>query len=504
MNPRTATSTVIPRERPALLLRPPQGEDESFPAYLTRLSTANQLTGVRALAKRLKLSEGELMTMESSVLQRLLSGDRSQAAAHREQYRHTPELLPLRSYASTTTSICLLCFKEGRLHSMLWDRPLTIICAIHQVCLIDRCPDCRQPISHRRAHIYFCTCGTDWRKCPQPSKPTWLDCLYELFAPWRLKESLEPVEHIDRERRSLVVLLNFLLPLSAEKGTRNRKGRPESSMKLDLSLIGDIGNLLDEWPVNFQRRVLEIHEISRHLIWKLLLRISKLKLTKLRAAIKTALQERRHDNRVRTLAQKDPQQIGPIRSVTEIMEVTGMECATVLKAIRTGIIKCTIIHSGLPRAKRHITVSMADSRRLRALHRCSIGYQSAASHIGCPMKYLRLFVLLGELPVSQYTRHWGAWYFRVKHLNQLMSRLKAMAVPESLASNPLTPLASATPRIANGSPTPVWTEFTRAVLGGQVRLYHMAGAGTGFASLAVQTSDLPISHRGRRRLPSGD
>jgi hypothetical protein len=181
-----------------------------------------------------------------------------------------------------------------------------------------------------------------------------------------------------------------------------------------------------------------------------------------------------------------------------------MECATVLKAIRTGIIKCTITHSGLPRARRHITVSMADSRRLRALHRCSIGYQSAASLIGCPVKYLRLFVLLGELPVTQYTQHWGAWYFRVKHLNQLMSRLKALAVPESLASNPLTLLASATPRIANGSPTPVWTGFTRAVLRGQVRLYQMADAGTGFASLAVQTSDLPISYRDGRRLSFED
>jgi hypothetical protein len=120
------------------------------------------------------------------------------------------------------------------------------------------------------------------------------------------------------------------------------------------------------------------------------------------------------------------------------------------------------------------------------------------------VKYLRLFVLLGELPVTQYTQHWGAWYFRVKHLNQLMSRLKALAVPESLASNPLTLLASATPRIANGSPTPVWTGFTRAVLRGQVRLYQMADAGTGFASLAVQTSDLPISYRDGRRLSFED
>jgi hypothetical protein len=334
-------------------------------------------------------------------------------------------------------------------------------------------------------------------------KPIWLQRLYEIFAPWRLKQSFGPMEHIEREGRSLVILLNFLPPPSGEHVGRRRVGRNESLRKLDLSLIGDIGNLLDEWPMNFQRRVLEIHGVSRHFVSKLLLRISSLQLTTLRTTIKAALQERRRANRVLELARKDPQEVAPITTVKEIVNITGMERPTVLKAIRRGIIKCTTNSDG-GRGRQQITVSMAESRRLRALHRCSLGYVSAASFLNCPVKYLRLFVLLGELPVTQYTPHWGAWFFRVKHLTRLVSRLKALALPKDLASNPLTPLTSAKPGMLKGSPTPVWTSYARAIFGGQVRLYHMDGGLKGCASLAVQISDLPISQRNRRRLPPGN
>lgn len=413
MNHRIVGNSVAPLDSPALLLRPSKGEDESFLGYLTRLSTANHLTGRRALAKRLKLSEGELVTMEPSALQRLLLGDRSQADAHCERYRHAPELLLMRIDNCTTTRICPLCFKEGRLHSTQWDRPLTIICPIHQLCLIDRCPSCRQPISHRRAHIYVCTCGADWRKCPQSSKPAWLDRLYELFAPWRLKKPLEPVEHFDRERRSLVVLLNFL-PI-VEQGTRSRKGRPESSMKLDLSLIGNIGNLLGDWPANCERRVLEMHEISRRFIWKLVLRMSKLQLAELRNAVKAPLRQKRRKNQLLEVAQRKFQQPGPISTIGELMQLTGLAQVTIWKAIGAGTIKCTISGRGKSRTYKRITVPMADSKRLRALSRCSVGYAAAARYLKCPIAYIRLLVLWGELPSIQYTKCLSTWRFRVKH-----------------------------------------------------------------------------------------
>lgn len=503
MNHRTVGNSEAPLDSPALLLRPSKGEDESFPAYLTRLSTVNRLTGTRALAKRLKLSEGELLTLEPLALQRLLHGDRSLANEHRELYRNRPDLLPLRPDSFQITRICPMCFKAGCLHPKLWDRPLTIICEIHQVCLLDRCPACRRLISHRRAHVNFCSCGTDFRKCVQLPKPPWLDLLYEIFAPWRVKEPFDPMEHIDRERRSLVVLLNFLLSPSSEKVAVRRKGRIESIRTLDLSLIGDIGNLLGEWPVNFERRVLEMHEISRRFIWKLVLRMSKLQLAELRNAVKATLRQKRRNNLLLEVAQRQFQQPGPISTIGELMQLTGLAQVTIWKAIGAGTIKCTISGRGKSRTYKRITVPMADSKRLRALSRCSVGYAAAARYLNCPMAYVRFLVLWGELPSIQYTKCLSTWRFRVKHLKQLMSRLNALAGPERVATGPLCTLADATPRTVCGSPTQAWKTFTRDILEGKVRLYRVGGEATDFASLAVQISNLPIRPRRKRQLSSG-
>ena len=505
MNPRTATNTVSSQERPALLLRPPQGEDESFPAYLTRLRTVNGLTGILTLARRLRLSEGELVTLEPAALQGLLHGDRSQAAAHCRRYRRrTSQLLRTRADNSTATRICPLCFRDGRLHPMHWDRPLTIICAVHQLCLIDRCSECRRPISHRRAHMYFCVCGADFRKCSQSPKPLWLDCLYQLFAPWRLREALERLELLDRERRSLVILLKFLTPLPVLLGTRICHSRSDSCMKLDLSLIGEIGNLLSEWPVNFQQRVLDMYEISRDLIWGLKLRISKLQLVRLRNAIKATLDQRRRDNRLHQMEQREFQRPGPISTMEELVQLTGTSERTIVKAIAAGTIKGTIVERGKQKTYKRITVAMPESRRLRALSRCSIGYASAARHIGCLPLYIRLFVLWGDLPSIQYTQCPLTWRFRVKHLNQLMSKLNALAGPARVATGPLCTLANATPRSVRRSPTLAWKTFTRDILEGKVRLYRIGGEVTDFSSLAVQIGNLPIGLGAKRRLLSGE
>jgi hypothetical protein len=156
--------------KPLLLLRPPQGDEESFPGYITRLCVANRLAGAASLAKLFGLSFGALMMMDPHVFRQIVRGELALGDIPSEQYGRLLAVAKKLRGASYT-KICPRCFKEERFHSRRWDWETSVACEIHGVRLLGNCPQCGERISHLRRHLYICRCGMDWRCCVTPHAP---------------------------------------------------------------------------------------------------------------------------------------------------------------------------------------------------------------------------------------------------------------------------------------------------------------------------------------------
>lgn len=64
--------------------------------------------------------------------------------------------------------ICPVCIREtGHIH-WVWDLVPVTICPNHKIVLLDKCPNCRKPISWNRKGLGACRCGCNWLDTSPP------------------------------------------------------------------------------------------------------------------------------------------------------------------------------------------------------------------------------------------------------------------------------------------------------------------------------------------------
>ena len=456
--------------KPLLLLRPPQGDGESFPGYITRLCEENRIPGAGPLARMVGLSYTELVMLDPQVFKQIINGYRSLLSIQPGQYRLLSGLTRNRLGVSTDTRICPQCFKEGKYHLMRWDWPLSVTCQIHDFCLMDYCPQCGVRISHLRCHTYLCRCGMDWRCCVTPPAPPWLSFFYHIFAPWRERETLEERELIYQEHEALRLLVVYLASLKSTKRELPRKPAGRTLGKLDLKLLDDIDALLKEWPACFQWQVIILEKLAPWPLSDMIKSGSRLGLSVLTSAAKGALKSTRHREGQKRSDCAIRQRPASVSSISNFAKPSG-------------------------RARGAFSSVIASRPNLKITQ--------AAEHLGCSPYFLNLLARAAAAPGIGFSQRSIA-QLQLSDLDHLAGRLDALSVHEEKSDVTLKALCETIATYGDRCHSRRWILFLKRVMAGSIPLFRLADSPLGLSSLAVRDSDLPAPRwPKRRRLATG-
>ncbi|WP_437191524.1 TniQ family protein [Planctomicrobium sp. SH527] len=93
----------------------------------------------------------------------------------------------LRFFRRGTSPVCPECLRaESVYERLLWSFTPLPICSVHRAITIDRCPDCRWPLSSTRLDIWRCRCGQLLTDTQQVVIPVHLQSLSENVQGWLL------------------------------------------------------------------------------------------------------------------------------------------------------------------------------------------------------------------------------------------------------------------------------------------------------------------------------
>ena len=140
---------------PKLLIRTIPKSNESWPGYLLRLCMANEFTGLKDLARILKISTLELIASPpDQVLPKfgiqwdsIISKSTVITRTTQNKARGAALLKSIgRSRFGRVCSACLTEDGECPHFRAIWDNPCQLVCQKHQLFLVDSCPKCNQQI----------------------------------------------------------------------------------------------------------------------------------------------------------------------------------------------------------------------------------------------------------------------------------------------------------------------------------------------------------------------
>jgi hypothetical protein len=150
--------------------------DESLMGFALRMASANRLNGLYGLAPLFNADRLFHLSIRHAPLIIWLfdappcSLDRNTATLQTvcgksvwQIYGHVvmrPYLLRLRR-----PQLCPRCLGELGYVRTMWDFTFACCCPNHELLLIERCPQCGKSISWHRKHLFFCSCGQDFRRC---------------------------------------------------------------------------------------------------------------------------------------------------------------------------------------------------------------------------------------------------------------------------------------------------------------------------------------------------
>jgi len=96
----------------------------------------------------------------------------------------------LRFFRRGTSPVCPECLLEEPVYErLLWSFAPLPICSVHGVALVDRCPDCRRPLSPSRLDIRRCRCGRSLLDVQQITLPDHTASLCKTVQGWLLGET---------------------------------------------------------------------------------------------------------------------------------------------------------------------------------------------------------------------------------------------------------------------------------------------------------------------------
>jgi hypothetical protein len=155
--------------------------------------------------------------------------------------------------------VCPECLSESQYCRKQWDFSAVTSCPIHQIMLVEECPECGNPITWFRKSVSQCRCGSDWRQIQTACLPETETVVSRLiYKGFRIPcpqintpEGNNPLYNID-----LPSLLSglFLIASQQEGHCADTTGKHivpgRTSVEVHRRLLRAF-SVFDNWPANF-------------------------------------------------------------------------------------------------------------------------------------------------------------------------------------------------------------------------------------------------------------
>jgi hypothetical protein len=266
-----------------LLRRPRPYPDESLAGYIIRLTQANyysspkwifQISGLRARGIYANVFNREkddlsrlsnISDVEAGILWSMaFPANTFSYPKVVKQVKVFDHVVPTDALNRQQIKLCPICLQEKLYYRFFWELSVVSACALHHCLLIDRCPQCQEPIHWSRPKIAICSCQFDWRSFqPQALESehiTLSSLIYKLChlggSPLEnnlIVSSDNPVTQLNLG--SLVNLLVSLLRFCRLPGIRYQVFPPkQASLGFSFQSLSEFERvfaLLKNWPDNF-------------------------------------------------------------------------------------------------------------------------------------------------------------------------------------------------------------------------------------------------------------
>lgn len=157
---------------------------------------------------------------------------------------------------SQCSPVCPQCLSDEGMAQEAWSHALITACPVHQTELLNRCPQCAEPICLTRRVLMHCGCGYDYRHAVSKPAPAFSAGLSALLtnaaAPSRqaLPELLNQLTFEPLLPAFLVMLAKAQGRMFGSLPLKLRFGA-SSSFEDSLVMVGHLESLLGDWPQRF-------------------------------------------------------------------------------------------------------------------------------------------------------------------------------------------------------------------------------------------------------------
>lgn len=477
--------------KPLLLRRPIPDAKEGIGEYLTRLCSENRLDGPAALARRLRLSYGQLVEFGSKGFREVLCGRAKLVSPKPGEIVET--LSGKESFlrgVRTQTRVCPCCLSEEGVADKSWSWPLTLACDQHGSWLLDRCPRCSEEISLLRRRQFACDCGYDFRSAQMQPAEHWLGNFYEIFSPGRFGQSQDGGGILESEQRAYLILRSLLASDEKKLDARLRQvaGATLSLMRSDQ--LDRLKEMMLNWSTWIPQRMECIAEANIQSAKRLIRQMNALGSSELLAVASgasDAIEAKRKAERL-----KEGFEDRRIRSVQEFSRITGLHIRTIKGLIATGYIKNSTFTEG-ESGRRYVVIAEEESEQIRQVYESSLCLQEAAQWFDSNALHVRIFAKADALKaVVRRSNYVGTWRFSKDSLEDFLTSLMKIAgtVGNDIKLAELTPLGKLTIKHSFGCPNRNWVHFAGRIAAGEIPIFHLEN-GSGLNAFAVRTLDLP-------------
>lgn len=264
-----------------LLVRPSPVLGESWASYLRHCAARNSYESIQHMAKMMGVTTRNLTHADPRTF-----GQKYRLPLHAVdselEILHSRRRRPTSMARSLRTRVCTACLGSGlsRLPSV-WEQPMSIVCNLHRVLLLDRCLSCDSEISTFRPRSQFCLCGANLGGAPTRPAPNWIETVETVFG--REKLEYRCLTFAEESR----VEISAWGRLGAFALLRNAPVLPGRRLYID-DILGS-APLFESWPDVFVSEVSKLVETGWSERWRLFSKLGGRRSSSIGNAFKAAV-----------------------------------------------------------------------------------------------------------------------------------------------------------------------------------------------------------------------
>ena len=243
--------------------------EEALNGYLLRLAELNGLGGVQQLLEPLAIKPRASYSPEQvGRIANLLGVDRSPLVqANLVASRMARPDVNAQFAPASRLPVCPLCFAEEPVIRRSWLNIMTPVCTRHGVRLVDRCGECGEPFTWRRASLSMCMCGVgvaEAAAAPAPAFSHALSCaIHGVSVPAGLSQLL-PAAFVAPGQEQRDHLAWLLACHGADPGGAKvmKRPRPVDTDEAIALLEESLQPIFSKWPEGMQQLLTRIDVAS--------------------------------------------------------------------------------------------------------------------------------------------------------------------------------------------------------------------------------------------------